>query len=105
MLRRVANVAEEAVAVIVASIAETRAAAHRFQRHVARVEPQVRAAHAQGLQFGMSEIVDLAAIAAAGDVDAVIEIPNRVVHYGLHIEFLESREELLADVGLAIAFR
>ena len=46
---------------------------------------------------------DLAAVAAAGTVNAIVETPDEIVHHGLHVQLLETAEDFLAHVRFAVA--
>ena len=111
VLAGVADVAEEAVAPVVEGVAEACAAAFEADVSGGGIEAEVVALDGERFEIGghghdglaAGGALDFAAVAAAGDIDAVVEAPDGVVHHGLHIELFETGEDFLAHVGHAIA--
>ena len=113
VLAGIADVAEEAVAPVVEGVAEACATAFEADVASAGVEGEVVSLDGEWFEvfgkrhdgFAAGGALDFAAVRASGDVDAVVEAPDGVVHDGLDVEFFEAGEDLLPHIGDAVVIR
>ena len=104
MLRRVADVAEEAVAPVVERVAEPRSPRDRLELLGARVEAEVAAEDIDARHRPRGPAWRIfAPVTRPGAIDPVVEAPLEVVHHRLDVVLAEPGEDPALHVGPVIA--
>ena len=103
VLGRVADVAKEAVAPVVERVAEPAPPEIASNARVSGRNRKSRRRTEMPRPPGSPDAADLAPVARPCAVDRVVQAPLEVVHHGLDVVLAEPREDLLADLGPAVA--